>query len=276
MRRWIAATARLAAWTALLLALGRVTLTLGAGSLTIPLTSLHDLRRWTDETGPADMAAALVRLAALAAIAYLLAATALAVVSDAVRVRRLTAVAHRVTPAIVRRLATGGGGLGLVLGSVVGGAPAPGLPGGAPSGPVAVVSREQPSATMTRLDDARPNSATMTRIGDLLPDAAPRSRDEPLAAHTLPGPGPPAAGSARDRPSAPPGADGTWTVAPGDSFWSIAEELVTPPGGPPTTDRQIARHWRRLIDANRGRLADPDNPDLLLPGQRLLLPPPDT
>jgi LysM domain len=268
----IVAVARLIAWTALLLVLGRVTLALGSGSLAIPLTSLHDLRRWTDETDPADMAAALVRLLALAVIAYLLAATVLTVVADLVRARGLTALSRRVTPALVRRLATGGGGLGLALGTVVGTAPTPDLPGRAPPGPAALVAPEQPSATMTRLDHAPADSATMTRIGDLPPDTATMRRDEPLAAHTLPGPAPPS-GFARASGDA---GGSTWTVAPGDSFWSIAEELVTPAGGPAPTERQVARYWRRLIDANRGRLADPGNPDLLLPGQRLLLPPPDT
>ncbi|HKE77599.1 MAG TPA: hypothetical protein VKB57_28520 [Acidimicrobiales bacterium] len=269
----IVAVARLVAWTALLLVLGRITLALGSGSLAIPLTSLHDLRRWTDETDPTDMAAALVRLVALALIAYLLAATVLAVVADLARAQGLAALSRRVTPALVRRLAAGGGGLGLALGAVVGTAPAPGLVGRAPPGPAALVAPEQPSATMTRLDDAGADSATMTRLGDLPPDTATMQRDEPpLAAHTLPGPAPPA-GFAR----ASGDADGsTWTVAPGDSFWSIAAELVTPAGGPAPTERQVARYWRRLIDANRGRLADPGNPDLLLPGQRLLLPPPDT
>jgi nucleoid-associated protein YgaU len=35
----------------------------------------------------------------------------------------------------------------------------------------------------------------------------------------------------------------------------------------------VGRYWRRLIDANRDRLVDPGNPDLLLPGQELVLPP---
>ena len=34
----------------------------------------------------------------------------------------------------------------------------------------------------------------------------------------------------------------------------------------------MAAYWRRLIEANRGRLVDPDDPDLVLPGQRFVLP----
>jgi nucleoid-associated protein YgaU len=80
--------------------------------------------------------------------------------------------------------------------------------------------------------------------------------------------------------AADPGAEvgsSTWIVEPGDSFWSIAAEIVSVPphgaGGQPS-DRQVAGYWRRLIEANRSRLLDPANPDLLVPGQELILPHP--
>jgi nucleoid-associated protein YgaU len=52
-------------------------------------------------------------------------------------------------------------------------------------------------------------------------------------------------------------------VRPGDSFWSIAEEEA---------DGDVVSYWRALIDANRDRLVDPGNPDLLYPEQVLRLP----
>ena len=58
-------------------------------------------------------------------------------------------------------------------------------------------------------------------------------------------------------------------VAPGDSFWSLAVEAVGDHAGPGPVDD----YWRRLIARNRARLVDPGNPDLLYPGQVLLLPP---
>lgn len=56
------------------------------------------------------------------------------------------------------------------------------------------------------------------------------------------------------------------------SFWSIAEAVLTGEGRS-TADRDVARYWRTLIDANLDRLVAPGNPDLLLPGQELVLPP---
>lgn len=304
MRAGVASTLRLTAWTALLLVLGRISVALGSGSLDVPLTSLHALRAWIDRASPADMAMALLRLAAITAIAYLLAATLLVVASRLLPVRGLAAFAQGVTPGAVRRLATGGGGLGLALGTVIGALPAPG-PTAGPGPPTVVASAaDRPAATMTRLSDvpgaARPaaagdpttagratESVTMTRTTDPWPDTATMSREEPpLAQHTVAADHSAAgsvqatpAGYARDRPASAPDAqirdDTSWAVEPGDSFWSIAEDVVTPPGGPVPSDRDIGRYWRRLVDANRSRLVDPANPDLLLPGQRLTLPRPD-
>jgi nucleoid-associated protein YgaU len=62
-------------------------------------------------------------------------------------------------------------------------------------------------------------------------------------------------------------------VGPGDSFWSIAEDVLASPAASPPGEREVGRYWRRLVDANRDRLVDPGNPDLLLPGQELVLPP---
>jgi hypothetical protein len=77
-------------------------------------------------------------------------------------------------------------------------------------------------------------------------------------------------------PVPPPPAEhpATHTVVAGESFWSIAEGEVARRLGRPPTDPDVAPYWLRLIDANRDRLVDPAEPDLLHPGQTLLLPPP--
>ena len=67
----------------------------------------------------------------------------------------------------------------------------------------------------------------------------------------------------------------TTTVVTGESFWSIAEEALLDDAAPGTEldDQTIAEYWRVLIEANRDRLIEPGNPDLILPGQEFVLPP---
>ena len=68
--------------------------------------------------------------------------------------------------------------------------------------------------------------------------------------------------------------DDLWVVECGESFWSIAREtLLDTRPQEDLTDQQIATYWRVLIEANKERLVEPGNPDLILPGQELILPP---
>lgn len=64
----------------------------------------------------------------------------------------------------------------------------------------------------------------------------------------------------------------TWRVEAGDSFWSIATEVVAELLGRPPGDAEVAPYWAELVEANRDRLATGD-PDLIYPGQDLHLPP---
>jgi hypothetical protein len=57
-------------------------------------------------------------------------------------------------------------------------------------------------------------------------------------------------------------------VEPGDSLWSISEEHV----GPGATPKQIAYEFERTFDLNRGRIGE--DPNLIFPGQELVLLPP--
>jgi nucleoid-associated protein YgaU len=68
-------------------------------------------------------------------------------------------------------------------------------------------------------------------------------------------------------PAPAPGLD-EHVVQPGEHFWSIAERVVSDRG----IDVPVGQYWRLLVEANRSRLVDPDDPDLLYPGQVLVLP----
>jgi nucleoid-associated protein YgaU len=70
----------------------------------------------------------------------------------------------------------------------------------------------------------------------------------------------------------PAAAAGTYTVSPGDTFWSIADQTLRAAGHDPD-DGAIVPYWRSLIEANRDRLRARDEPDLIFPGQVFVLPP---
>lgn len=94
--------------------------------------------------------------------------------------------------------------------------------------------------------------------------------DEPVLMHRLPDvdAGPP--------PEPPPpgprvsSGEGTRVVRPGDHFWSIAESELGAVRGGPVRDAEVDPYWRLLVAANRELTADPD---LLVPGQVVRLPP---
>jgi hypothetical protein len=108
-----------------------------------------------------------------------------------------------------------------------------------------------------------PGTAVMEVVDEPTPDATP-APSTTIAPAPAPSADPVAA-------SQSPPADHV-VVAAGDSFWSLAAEAVADAGGDATHDREVARYWLRLIEANRSNLVDPGNADLLLPGQRLHLP----
>lgn len=251
---------RLLAWTAAL-ALGlRGLHALGAGPLGVPLSSADDLSAWLDRTPPEVMAVAFVRLVALAAGWYLAVCTLALTLIQPVGRSRVGSAAARATPAVVRRLVVGAGGLGLAAGTLVGALPSTMV------APAPLAPRPAAASVVGAMQDPSTPTATMRRgPRDILTAVMTRLPTEhtPRASRSPPAP------ATRDRTAAPP----SWTVASGDSFWSIAAETLAQAGEAPT-DRQVIGYWRRVVEANRGRLLDPGNPDLLVPGQELVLPDP--
>ena len=268
---------RLLAWCAAL-AVGLRTLhALGAGTLGVPLASATDLSAWLDRTPPEVMALALVRLAALSTGWYLAVCTLAFVFTRPFGRSRVASAAARATPAVVRRVVSGGGGLGLAAGALLGVLPsanaafmgvaprpaaatldrAPQDPG-PPTATMTRSARDTPTAVMARSapdDSENPPTAVVARLPAEGASPTPRAPPTPATADAAPATTPPS----------------SWTVEAGDSFWSIAAETVASAGGEPN-DRRVTAYWRRLVEANRGRLIDAGNPDLLVPGQHLVLP----
>ena len=65
----------------------------------------------------------------------------------------------------------------------------------------------------------------------------------------------------------------TWTLRRGEHLWSVAEHVAAQALGRAPSEDEVAPYWVVLVDANRDRLVDPANPDLVHAGQDVVLPP---
>lgn len=61
-------------------------------------------------------------------------------------------------------------------------------------------------------------------------------------------------------------------VRPGDHLWALAERRLGEAWGRAPGDHEVAPYWVAVIDANRDRLRSGD-PDLIYPGEVIVLPP---
>lgn len=220
-------------------------LTLGSGTVLIAGTphvgelaqDLSAPHRWISLVGPDAAMATLV-----GALLWLVAAwvaVSLALTAGSLLPGRLgtvaRAVAHRFTPAALRRVVVTAAGVSILL------APAAAL--------ASPTTSPTPGGTV---------SATMPAVGwptDPSPSAA--------AGSSVPtGPAPSTGKISAPRPI------GRLTVRPGDSLWSIAARRL---GARPSAAR-IQQEWPRWYAANRPAIGT--DPDLIVPGTRLVVPQP--
>lgn len=213
------------------------------------LTSWSVATRWYTSVDPEVAVASLVRVGALGVAVWLFVATAaqlLAGVGAPVAVRW---AADLIAPRSLQRFVHGLAGFSLSAGLAVA-VPSAGTPSADPAG----------EAVLHLVSEAPPGTATLR----LAPPLAPPATPVPITPATPPGPPAPPDVSVAD----------TLVVEPGDSLWSIAEEALADAADGRPDDATVERYWRRLIEANRQALVDPGNPDLIYPGQSLLLPAP--
>ena len=224
----------LAAWTAFLAIALAALHALGDGPLAAP--PLRGIGGWIGRRDAPTAVFALLRLALLGVGWYLLVSTVLATLLRVLRADAAAGAVEACTPAPVRRLVRAAAGLSIAASVIAVSAAA------ASEGDDPVTMRRLPDAEMRVVDEPPDVPVTMTRLPD-----------EPAAAPSPPAPT-------------------TWTVQPGDSFWSIAERSLTAAWGRPPTDREVDPYWRRLVEENRARIPAPSNPDLIHPSLELHLP----
>lgn len=258
---------------------------LGSGSLAPPPLAPGGWSAWVGARDPLVATFAILRLVVLGLAWYLLVAAGVGAMARLLRAARLVRVADALTAPIVRRWLQGA--LGLTVATAVA-TSAPGVSAHAWSGPpsgtapvmsVALVSGVAPVAP----DRSLAPSGVRSTPGRARPHPSPQAVDDPvlrprpqdgrLILRSTDAPEEPASGQDRphdDHRESPPTPE--HEVVPGESFWSIAADRVAPAWPREPTDAQIATYWRRLIAANVDRLAVSEDPDLIFPGQRFILP----
>lgn len=253
----------LVAWLATLAVAIVLLLALGGGQLATPgLTDLGAWGPWLGDREPVVAAAAILRLVVLGAAWYLVGITTVSLVAHLSRAARMVRIADALSVPVVRRVVQHAVGATMAT-AVLSSSVAPGLgpsahlagtSGAVAAGSTGTVSMQALAAdeadviAMTRVDDA-PTVATMAVLDD-----------EPVAT---------ADAAAHAGPAVP-----THEVVPGDHLWSIAETTLAEAWGRAPTDDEVTPYWEEVVTANRDVLVNPDDPDLLLPGQVVTLPTP--
>lgn len=268
---------QLAIWVAALVATLWALLRLGDGALgTPPFDSLSELRIWIDASGLAVTVFSLLRLVALAVASYLLLTTALSLVARVSRAGDLIYLADRISVPVVRRMVSGTASLTITAGTVAGAAmpvtatllvdQRPDL--GRSAGDVMLVAAH-PVGAGANLDAESPADRAVRPWSTTTDRAHPLAGGEPSRMVVVPES--PSAENDHERSNAPRAAS-TWLVEPGDHLWSIAERTLSTELGTDPHQDAVFDYWRSLVRVNKDRLVNTDNPDLILPGQELLLP----
>lgn len=235
-----------------------------------------DWPRWLATGAPADVVMAVLRVVALGCAWWLLASTVLYVVVLVARLPRAVAAVRWTTLPAVRRVAERGVAVTLAASMTVG-------PGGVAL--ASAVDTEGASAAALRaevvpgvaLPPALDGGAWASVPGVVLPPAL----DGGAWVGASDPPVPVVAGPEAATVSAVESADGaspaTHAVMSGEHLWRVAADTVAAARGVSRAEvpaRAVHRYWTALITANDGVLRSGD-PDLVFPGEELVLPPVD-
>jgi len=226
------------------------------------------------EADPTGVALSVLRLLALAVGAALLGTTALGVVARGTGAVGFVVQVDRWTPPSLRHLLDKALGVGLAASIGLGAIPATAEPGG---------TSGQDTTTLRRLPDA-PASTVLRRLPDAPPTPTAQRAPPPAIASV---PGDPPSSSAPILPVVPPTSRPVLSprspapaspvrrqvvVHPGDSFWRLAEHHEAERLGRRPSEAETGAYWHKLVAVNRHRLHVRSDPDLLFPGQILIVP----
>ncbi len=272
------AAAPLVAWLVSLVVAIVAFSAMGGGQLAAPpLTHPGAWSDWAADRDAIVATVAVLRLMVLAMAWYLVGVTTVGAVARVARWTRLVRLADALSLPVVRRVLQTSLGVGLATtvamsstgvvppradgGPTLAAAAGQSIEDGPAMRPLAPAVDPAPSPTMTPLEQEASSAAPAPPGMRPLPATSAPSDPDPAPRPAHAGP----AGRQADEVD-------LVTVVEGDHLWAIAERHLRDHHGHPVGDAEVATYWTRLVEANRGRLVDPEDPDLVLPGQRFVLP----
>jgi hypothetical protein len=226
-----------------------------------------DLDGWLRHARPEDALAAAVRAVALALAYWVLTTTVLYLTARLMRAGAALRGVEWATIPAVRRVVDGAVAVSIATASIAG----PAAPGVAQVPTPVVVEiddegRPMPPGVATTVDD---DAASSPLPPGPIPPGLDRVGWAPTPAGMAPTGTAPAVDAAGTRPHP---STASVVVEPGDNLWVISARHLERVTGTSVDGGTIVRYWRRVVDANRDRLRSGD-PDLIYPGESVLLPP---
>lgn len=245
-----------------------------------PPASPSELGAWLDAQGALVAVSSVLRLAALAVAASLLATTTLGAISHLLGNARAIRCTSVLLTARQRRLLGTALGLGLTMTSTA--MTSTGSGAWASTPPVMHVVGEPIDAPppTSGTSPAPPSTETTSTTVEVMTLITPEAQPPPTPSSNPDPPAPPPASPSIDPgpdlgpdagPASWPSPEPTWTIRPGDHLWGISEAVLAATGIAPT-DADVSRYLQRLLDDNRSILVVPGNADLVYPGQVFTLP----
>lgn len=217
--------------------------------------------RWISNIGPAAAIVSILRVMGIVIGWYLVVATIIGALARRASTGRAVDVVNQVTPRFLRSILASAAGLtATAAGLTVAVTPllAPGTT------PVSAPAQANGGPTEELRAGPGPETAILAELSDTVPSS--QTATLSLFEFEL------APFDVGDNPTAHQ-RDDSWVAQPGDHLWHIAGETLLDNWGQAPNDAEISIYWVTVVEANRDRLVDRSNADLIYPGQEFVLPP---
>lgn len=208
--------------------------------LGLPAMTGASWHTWLESSDPATIVFTFACAGASVAVAYLLASSALLAIATVLRFQPVIAFATVISTPAVRRVIRGTVGV-----SIAGVLASPSF-----ADAQALLPPDAPILVHLAPGDNIPTPATTVTTVVIPPPVETQPQTQARV----------------------PAKSATHVVVRGDNLWSISKQAFTSQFGRDPNETELRTYWAAVIQANRDRLLNHDNADLIFPGQIIELP----